>query len=74
MSDSNKTKKELLDELVQLRKQIAEFNLIETAQLQYAENLIQHSAVPTFVLDMLERITPGRPSTPRSARFWRILF
>jgi PAS domain S-box-containing protein len=56
MSDTNKTKEELLNELIQLRKQVAEFNLIETAQLQYAENLIQHSAVPTFVLDLQHRV------------------
>ena len=51
MNDTSKTKEQLAKELTELRKQIAALHLVDSTQMEFSENLIQHSAVPTFVLD-----------------------
>ena len=51
MNDTSKTKEQLINELTELRKQVAALHLIDSTQMEFSENLLQHSAVPTFVLD-----------------------
>lgn len=57
MDDDNKTREQLLQEVIDLRKQIEICNREIRAQKEFFENLIQNSAVPTFVLDTSHRVT-----------------
>ena len=56
MNAIRKSKKELVNELTALHQQIAALHLIDSAKTEFSENLIQNSAVPTFVLDSQHRV------------------
>ena len=65
MSDSRKTKKQLLEELEALRRELAAFQAAPAAHAgmseghggqEFDKSLILHSAVPTFVLDPQHRV------------------
>ncbi|MBE0504235.1 MAG: PAS domain S-box protein [Desulfuromonadales bacterium] len=52
----SKSKQDLANEATALRKQLAALRLIDSAKTEFSENLIQNSAVPTFVLDSQHRV------------------
>ncbi|OGT98595.1 MAG: hypothetical protein A2X80_10510 [Geobacteraceae bacterium GWB2_52_12] len=56
MTDENMTREQLMQELAQLRKQVGAFSHMEAALNDFFSNLVQNSAVPTFVLDTSHRI------------------
>jgi PAS domain S-box-containing protein len=56
MNDHSKTKEQLIKELIELRQQLAALHRVEAAQKKCTENLLQNSAVPTFVLDRQHRV------------------
>lgn len=56
MNANRKSKKELINEVTALQKQLAALHLIDLAKTEFSENLIQNSAVPTFVLDSQHRV------------------
>lgn len=56
MNDTNKTKEELNKELLELRQQIAALHLVDSARMEFSENLLQNSAIPTFVLDSQHQV------------------
>ncbi|HBG21390.1 MAG TPA: hypothetical protein DDY32_19540 [Desulfobulbaceae bacterium] len=56
MDDEKKNRKELLNELIDLRRQIKTCNREIKAQKEFLENLVQNSAVPTFALDSSHRV------------------
>ena len=56
MTDENMTREQLMQELAQLRKQVGAFSHMEAALNDFSSNLVQNSAVPTFVLDTSHRI------------------
>ena len=56
MTDENMTREQLMQELAQLRKQVDAFSLMGAALNDFSANLVQNSAVPTFVLDTSHRI------------------
>jgi signal transduction histidine kinase/HPt (histidine-containing phosphotransfer) domain-containing protein len=56
MNDTSKSKEQLINELTGLRKQLAALNCVEAVQMEFSENLLQNSAVPTFVLDSQHRV------------------
>ena len=56
MTDENMTREQLMQELAQLRKQVDAFSHMEAALNDFSANLVQNSAVPTFVLDTSHRV------------------
>ncbi len=56
MDDNDKTREQLLQEVVDLREQIEICNREIREQKEFFENLIQNSAAPTFVLDTSHRV------------------
>ncbi|MDZ4183772.1 MAG: PAS domain S-box protein [Desulfuromonadales bacterium] len=56
MNALRKSKKELVNEVTALQKQLDALHLIDSAKTEFSENLIQNSAVPTFVLDSQHRV------------------
>ena len=56
MTDENKTKEQLTHELRELRKQVDAFRLMESGLKEFSANLVQNSAVPTYVVDNGHRV------------------
>ena len=56
MNDENKTREQLIQELMELRKQITSSNQAETALKTFFENLVQNLAAPAFVVDNGHRV------------------
>lgn len=56
MTVRRKKKKDLCEEVSRLRRQVAALQRIDEAESGFSENLIQNSAVPTFVLDREHRV------------------
>jgi two-component system NtrC family sensor kinase len=56
MDDEKKSREELLNELIDLRRQIEICNRDTRTQKEFFENLVQNSVVPTFALDSSHRV------------------
>lgn len=56
MHDKNKTNAELINELTEMRRQIAAYHQGKTGFKEFDENLLQNSAAPTFVLDSNHKV------------------